>query len=152
MRPRNWKKVCEGYQGYVFQDGREYLYVFTDYHVEGLFSGATDDNETCSFNVLKLPKSFDEFRAQFGDLVEWDAVQRELDYDNPGYFTSLLRNVKFARGKDAACLYASLLDDLFTQGAWLSVFYSGEAAVTPMRAGDVKRVFDPTYVDVVEDE
>ena len=64
MRPANWKKVknCELMNGMVFAVGRDFIYVSTDYSIDGLWEmhDEDDDDAIVSLVVVKLPKTFEK--------------------------------------------------------------------------------------------
>jgi hypothetical protein len=153
MRPANWKPIknCEMTYGKVFFDSakRVYINVSTDYSIDGLWEmhDEDDDDEIVSLVVVELPKTFDEFRTRYA-YVNWEAVRRDLDDNtNPHFFDSLLRDMRFAKGATAACLFASLLEDVRNTGGDIAFFGMGAIPfrISDIKAGDMKRIFDPSY-------
>ena len=150
MRPANWKKVknCELMNGMVFAVGRDFIYVSTDYSIDGLWEmhDEDDDDAIVSLVVVKLPKTFDEFRTRYA-YVNWEAVRRDID-DNasaPHRFDALLRDMRFAKGATAACLFAAMLEDVASSGGDPAYLNDENVSVSPIKAGDMKRIFDPSY-------
>lgn len=151
MRPANWKEVknCWLSYGMIFAVGRDFIVVSTDYSLDVLHEAldADADDEIVSLVIVKLPKTFEEFRERYA-YIDWDTVRKDLDANEPHSFSARLREMRFAKGKKAACLFTSMLEDAQGGGLYLPEDPNNTfefVSVSPIKAGDMKRIFDPSY-------
>lgn len=160
IRADNWASYkpkpvdCHLDNGMIFKIANVFVEVRTDYHLDGFWEhfgydeDDTDkDDEIVSFIVTLLPKTFSEFLARYGEQ-DWDAVRDEINSGSGEHLLeSIMRRARFLKGKEAACMFASLLDDLRTHTGWMELErleLDGDFCdVSSVRVGDLKRIFDP---------